>query len=381
MEQRLTKLWYRDTAGPSLLQPLSWLYGAIVRVRRAAYCHGWLVSHRAGKPVIVVGNLTVGGTGKTPLVIWLARHLTERGLKVGIVSRGYGSNSAHEPRFVDAGHSTWEEVGDEPVLLSRATGCDTVVGRDRVAAAKTLIARGVDVIVADDGLQHLPLARDCEIVVIDGARGFGNARVLPAGPLREPVSRLANANLIVINGTAEHPSLRHLQSVASAKILQMTLQPAEAVRINARRPSAQSAPDAPRPHEAQRASDPPRASDAQRPSDAQDSSRPLDTFRDRPLHAVAGIGNPARFFRDLRARGLEVIEHPFPDHHPFTPRDLSFADDLPVLMTEKDAVKCGSFSDPRLWFVPTAAHFGDAQARELLEHVLCKIAPDDTDGG
>ena len=337
MEQRLTKLWYRDSPGPSLLQPLSWLYEAAMRVRRGAYAHGWLATHGVGKPVVVVGNLTVGGTGKTPLVIWLARHLRERGLKVGIVSRGYGSDPKQPARLVDPGISRWQEVGDEPLLLARRSGCDTVVGRDRVAAARALVARQVDVIVADDGLQHLRLARQCEIVVVDGIRGFGNARVLPAGPLREPVARLAAADLIVINGTPEHPSL---SSAVKAKALQMTLQPEEALRV-----------------------------------DGQGSSTALEAFRGRPIHAVAGIGNPARFFRDLRSRGLEVIEHPFPDHHPFIPRDLSFADDLPVLMTEKDAVKCGTFSDPRLWFVPTAAVFAAAQARELLEHVLRKISP------
>jgi len=335
MEQRLTKLWYRDAAGPSLLQPLSWLYDAIIRLRRGAYSRGWFTTYRVGKPVVVVGNLTVGGTGKTPLVIWLARHLTERGLKVGIVSRGYGSDPKEEPRLVDPSTSGWQEVGDEPVLLARGTGCDTVVGRDRVAAARALVARHVDVILADDGLQHLRLARHCEIVVIDGARGFGNARVLPAGPLREPISRLAAADLVVINGVPEHPSL---PQAVKAKALQMTLQPGDAVRV-----------------------------------DNEGSSVSLDVFRGRPIHAVAGIGNPSRFFRDLRSRGLEVIEHPFPDHHPFTRQDLSFADDSPVLMTEKDAVKCVTFSDPRLWFVPTAALFAAVQARELLEHVLRKI--------
>ncbi len=337
MEQRLTKLWYRDTAGPSLLQPLSWLYDAVIRLRSRAYSYGWLTSYRVGKPVVVVGNLTVGGTGKTPLVIWLARHLTAQGLKVGIVSRGYGSDPKQEPRLVDARTASWEEVGDEPVLLARGTGCDTVVGRDRVAAARLLVARHVDVILADDGLQHLRLARQCEIVVIDGTRGFGNGRVLPAGPLREPISRLTTAELLVINGAPEHPSL---PSAVKAKALQMTLQPGDVARV-----------------------------------DGKGSLVSLGAFRDRPIHAVAGIGNPARFFRDLRSWGLEVIEHPFPDHHPFTPQDLSFADDLPVLMTEKDAVKCVTFSDPRLWFVPTAALFTAAQAADLLAHVLRKIGP------
>jgi tetraacyldisaccharide 4'-kinase len=348
MEQRLTKLWYRDTAGPSLLQPLSWLYAAAIRVRATAYARRWLTTHRVDKPVVVVGNLTVGGTGKTPLVIWLARHLTERGLRVGIVSRGYGSEGAEAPRLVNE-TSNWQEVGDEPLLLYRGTQCVTLIGRDRVAAAQDLVTRGVDVIVSDDGLQHLRLARDCAIVVIDGTRGFGNGRMLPAGPLREPVSHVADADIIVINGVAEHSSLRRVglsieAGPIEARALQMTLLPGDAVRL-----------------------------DGGCTQHGREPSRSLEAFRGRSVHAVAGIGNPARFFRDLRARGLDVIEHAFPDHHPFAAQDLSFGDDLPVLMTEKDAVKCASFADPRLWSVPTTATFSEAQARELLDHVLRKI--------
>jgi tetraacyldisaccharide 4'-kinase len=345
MEQRLTKLWYRDPAGPSLLQPLSWLYAAAIRLRRNAYTRRWLTAQHVGKPVVVVGNLTVGGTGKTPLVIWLARHLTERGLQVGIVSRGYGSEAGEAPRLVNE-TSNWHDVGDEPLLLYRGTRCATLIGRDRVAAARALVARGVDVVVADDGLQHLRLARDCEIVVIDGTRGFGNGRMLPAGPLREPISRVADADVIVINGVAEHSSLRRVEIPIEARALQMTLLPGDAVRLDGREPP-----------------------------------RSLEEFRGSSVHAVAGIGNPARFFRDLRSRGLDVMEHAFPDHHAFAPHDLSFGDALPVLMTEKDAVKCASFADPRLWSVPTTATFSEVQARELLDHVMRKIESLSSVGG
>jgi len=335
MEQRLTRLWYGEGAGAApLLRGLSWIYGAVVRLRSRAYAAHWLKSQRAGKPVIVVGNLTVGGTGKTPLVAWLAERLAQRGLRVGIVSRGYG-RSFDEPHLVEP-DSSWREVGDEPLLLRRRTGCLTMVGRERVAAARALVAHGVDVIIADDGLQHLRLSRDCEIVVIDGSRGFGNGRLLPAGPLREPASRLLRADVTVVNGQLEHRSLQQERATAAA-LVTMAMAAGNACRV-----------------------------------DGGALQQPLESFRGQRAHAVAGIGNPSRFFRDLRERGIEIIEHPFADHHPFVERDLEFGDLLPVLMTEKDAVKCREFASPRLWYVPISARFGEPQERELLQRVLRK---------
>jgi tetraacyldisaccharide 4'-kinase len=337
MERWLSELWYRAHAAGSLLQPLATIYGALLALRRRAYESGWVRSESAGKPVVVVGNLTVGGTGKTPLTLWLARELGAAGLKVGIVSRGYGRSDT-ATRSVDA-RSHWREVGDEPLILARRSACPTVVGADRVAAARNLATRGVDVIVADDGLQHLRLARDCALVVIDGARGFGNGRLLPAGPLREPVVRLWQADAVVVNGAREHASLA--QGLPPQGTLTMSLVAHEAVRL-----------------------------------DTQATARPLAAFRGQHVHAVAGIGNPARFFGELRAHGIEVSEHAFPDHHPFAPRDLAFADELPVLMTEKDAVKCVAFADPRLWYVPVTAEFSATEARELLARVLAKVRGD-----
>jgi tetraacyldisaccharide 4'-kinase len=231
--------------------------------------------------------------------------------------------------------SDWREVGDEPYLLHRLTGCDTVVALDRAAGARELVRLGADIVIADDGLQHLRLARDCEIVVIDGARGFGNGRLLPAGPLREPAARIHSARWIVVNGAAEHPSLGSLPGVP----LQMVLEGNDAHRL-----------------------------------DGLAGPVPLGHFRGERVHALAGIGNPRRFFDHLRDRGMEVVENPLPDHHPFEAADLTFGDDLPVLMTEKDAVKCRSLAEPRLWYVPVTAHFSEQHGRELMDAVMASLA-------
>lgn len=351
IEERLTRLWYRPRGGLSLLEPLAWAYGAAVRARRGAYRRGWLHVRDTAKPVVVVGNVTVGGTGKTPLAIWLAESLRERGLEAGFVTRGYGRRSRSPlPRIVRA-DTPWEDVGDEPVLLHRRTGCITVVSSDRAAAAERLGAEPVDLILADDGLQHARLARVCEIAVIDGARGFGNGRLLPAGPLREPASRLDGVTAIVVNGNADHPSLAH-PAYASPSIERLT--PGEAP------------PGAPVLRMTLRAGHARRV-------DGTGLERPLEDFRGGRAHAVAGIGHPERFFRELEGRGLDVVRHPFPDHHPFGARDLEFGDGLPVLMTEKDAVRCAAAATPLLWYVPVSAHLDAADARILLSEVCRRI--------
>jgi tetraacyldisaccharide 4'-kinase len=333
MERQLMQLWYREHASAALLQPLAWAYGVVVALRQRAYASGWARSASAGRPVVVVGNLTVGGTGKTPLTLWLAHALRAEGLRVGIVARGYGSRNGRGPRRVDA-LARWQEVGDEPLILARRSGCPTVVGTDRLAAARALAAQGVDVILADDGLQHLRLARDCEIVVVDGARGVGNGHLLPAGPLREPTTRLLQVDAIVVNGNVTHGSLAALLPPA---VLTMQLMASEAVSIDER------------------------------------VRRPLASFQGARVHALAGIGNPQRFFAELREYGMQVIEHPFPDHHPLTAAEAAFADALPVLMTEKDAVKCSAFANPRLWYVPVTAQLAPRDAHELLTRVLAKV--------
>jgi tetraacyldisaccharide 4'-kinase len=336
MERRLAQLWYRPRGGPSLLQPLAWIYGAVVRARAEAYRRGWLRVEPSPKPVVVVGNLTVGGTGKTPLTAWLANALREGGLEPAIVTRGYGRREACAlPRLVRA-DSRWEEVGDEPLLLQRRTGCRTVVAADRVAAARRLASEPIDVILSDDGLQHLRLARVCEIAVIDGARGFGNGRLLPAGPLREPVSRLDSVDLVVVNGSAEHASLAC--STLTRPVVRMSLIAGRARRV-----------------------------------DGSACERPLEDFRGERVHAVAGIGNPQRFFGDLEAQRLEISRHAFPDHHPFASRDLQFGDDRPILMTEKDAVRCAGIATARMWYVPVTAYLADADARTVVGEVRRRV--------
>jgi tetraacyldisaccharide 4'-kinase len=335
MPGTLTQLWYGNARGAALLAPLAWLYGSVTGVRRRAYDLGVLRQMGVGCPVIVIGNLVVGGTGKTPLVAWLARQLQTRDFKVGIVSRGYGARG-RVPRLVTA-TTSWREVGDEPLLLAQRTGCMTAVGADRVAAGRLLTSHGINVIVSDDGLQHLRLARHFRIVVVDGARGFGNGRLLPAGPLREPIRGLRQADAVVVNGAAPSEWLLGTCLHSGAAILQMQLVPGAAQAL------------------------------------AGSASRTLESFRGTRLHAVAGIGNPARFFRELRSFGLEVIEHAFPDHHPLVASDLDFGDDLPVLMTEKDAVKCRGIADARLWYVPVTAQLSSKQTDELLMRVMRRL--------
>lgn len=326
-------MWY-GPRGPWWLVPLSIFYGLVMATRSVLYRLGLRHRVKVGVPVVVVGNLTVGGTGKTPLVAWLASRLAACGLRVAIISRGYGGRARGVTRVTI--HSRPAEVGDEPLLLARRAQATVFIGRDRVAAAKAAVADGADVVISDDGLQHLALVRDCEIVVIDGQRGFGNGCLLPRGPLRESPRRLRRVNAVVING-AMAAGFR-LPSFVQHTLFALRLRPGDAL------PVAGGA-----------------------------SLRSLSSFRGAGVHAVAGIGNPQRFFDMLREAGLTVYEHPMPDHHAFKPGDLNFGDRLPVLMTEKDAVKCAAFADERCWFVPVTAEFAETDARGLVDLVLARI--------
>ncbi|MCU0897118.1 MAG: tetraacyldisaccharide 4'-kinase [Burkholderiales bacterium] len=310
--------WYRLSALSVVLAPLALVFGLIVRVRRFAYRAGWLRSERLRVPVVVVGNLTVGGAGKTPLVLWLERELRRRGFRPGIVSRGYGGAS-ESPAAVPKGGDP-ARYGDEPVLLAERAGAPVWIGADRAAAARALLAAhpDCDVIVLDDGLQHYRLARDVEIAVED-ERGHGNGLLLPAGPLREPASRRVDAT--VVNGAPARPGTFAMQLV----------------------PAGLYALDG-----AGRRIDP----------------RELAGKR---VHAVAGIGNPARFFATLAQMGIAAEPHAFPDHHEFTAADLAFADADLVVMTEKDAVKCA-----RLGVGSLAALRVDAEVEAKLAELVAK---------
>jgi len=354
---RLNRIWYDDAVGQAVLLPFSWLYGRIVAARRGAFASGQRQASRAGAPVIIVGNLSVGGTGKTPVVAWLAWQLGALGRKVGIASRGYGAARAGTQLVV--ADADWRNVGDEPVLLQRRTGVPVVVDADRVAAAQRLVALGADVIVCDDGLQHLRLARNFELVVIDGARGLGNGRVLPAGPLREPASRLGTVDAVVINGEPRPGLLETLMRLGAPAPLFMRMVPAtvEPVRgTGARETLAEELA-------------------AQAGSGGAGSAlwgRRLEDLRGARVHAVAGIGNPERFFQLLESFGLEVVPHAFADHHPFSAQDLDLPGPLPILMTEKDAVRCAAFANDRLACVPVTAQFSLEDAHTLLVGVSAR---------
>ena len=319
----LQRVWYANSISGVVLWPLAWIFGLLVWLRRWLYAKGWARSMAVARPVIVIGNLTTGGTGKTPLVLWLAEQLRASGLRPGIVLRGYGG-SARTPRRVSAAANA-ADVGDEAALLAARSGCPVAVGVDRVAAARLLEAE-VDVVLADDGLQHLRLRRDLEIVVIDGERRFGNRRLLPAGPLREPLSRLESVDAVVVNGGSN--------GVGGVK---MSLTGEQAVALIG------------------------------------GERRNLTSFAPGPVHALAAIGNPQRFFIMLRQHRLNLIPHPLPDHHAFRRTDLEFGDSLPVLMTQKDAVKCAAFAERRHWYVPVDAVFDAGDAEQLLSLVLSAI--------
>jgi tetraacyldisaccharide 4'-kinase len=322
----LNRVWYERGSPPWWLLPLSLSYGAAAGARRYLYSKQLRKSTRVASPVVVVGNLSVGGTGKTPLVCWLVARLQELGFKPGVVTRGYGGSS-ESVCLVDSAADP-SIVGDESLLIARRTGVPVAIGRDRPSAAQLLVNAGCDVVVSDDGLQHYALARDCEIVVVDGERRFGNGWLLPAGPLRESEARLRRVDAVVVNGG------------------RAPLEGALSMRLEAK--------------------------DAM--SLIGGAVKTLREFAGHSVHAVAGIGNPERFFNMLRGYGIEVVGHPLPDHARLQAADISFPDGRPVLMTEKDAVKCAAFAGAQHWYVPVTAGFEVGESKLLIDIVTRAIS-------
>ncbi len=333
------KIWYGGSRLHWLLLPFSWIYAAIITFRRFLYSTGLFRSQSVAAPVVIVGNIAVGGTGKTPLTIWLALQLAEQGYKPGIISRGYRGMVGSKPMQVSA-DSDPAVVGDEAVLMASRSACPVVVHPNRVAAAKLAIDLGANVIVSDDGLQHYRLARDFEIAVVDGTRRHGNRQLLPAGPLREPVSRLRASDQILVQRESGEGADRSWHG---------SDRPPVEFRLIA---SAICRPD-------------------------NSDIRNIEDFSGTTVHALAGIGNPDRFFRLLEAREIDVIRHPLADHAEITQDDLDFDDDLDVVMTEKDVVKCRSLDTRKCWFVPVDVSIDDVDAEDLLNRILQKIAPED----
>jgi tetraacyldisaccharide 4'-kinase len=322
-EHVLEHFWYRIRPAHLVLVPLSLLFGAVVAVRRWLFRVGGLHCTRMRVPVIVVGNITVGGTGKTPSVLWLVEYLQEHGYRPGIVLRGYGGSQNLQEVRPDSDPG---RAGDESLLLAKRGGVPVFAGRDRAQSARALLSAHPerDVLISDDGLQHYGLARDIEVAVVDGQRRFGNGWLLPAGPLRESVRRLDSVDAVLVHGDRQLPPLRAPQFLAklTGDSFQNLLNPDFRV----------AAPD----------------------------------LRDQALHAVAGIGNPQRFFAHLQRMGLTFRAHPFPDHFRFSADDLAFAEDDVVLMTEKDAVKCSAFARENWWYLPVEAEVDPALGNLIL---------------
>ena len=332
MSDRLLRAWYAGHPLLTLLRPLECLYRRVVERKRARFVAGEGEIYRPPVPLIVVGNITVGGTGKTPLILWLIEHCQHRGLRVGVVSRGYGATPPQFPWRVSAEQSA-AQAGDEPLLIVQRTGVPLMIDPDRSRAVKALLAsEQLDLILSDDGLQHYRLARDLELVLIDNARGLGNGRCLPAGPLREPVERLQDVGAVLYNGASSDPGGGYA----------FRLQPTALVNLISGERQA------------------------------------LDYFpAEQVLHAVAGIGNPQRFFNTLETLHWQPLPHAFADHAPYSAEVLNFTPSLPLVMTEKDAVKCRAFAQPDWWYlavdaVPSPAFVAwfDTQLMRLLPNRL-----------
>lgn len=319
----LEHYWYRQNPLSWLLLPLSWLFCAVAVSRRKFYQLKIKKSFSAEVPVVVIGNIVVGGSGKTPLLIAICEYIIENGFRPGVVSRGYGGSITGLKQVAQGDPA--ELVGDEPLMIYQRTKVPVVVGADRVAAVNQLLENNqCDIVLSDDGLQHYRMQRDVEIVVVDACRKFGNGFCLPAGPLREPVSRLDDVDMVVYNGAAS----------ATAQACSYTLKIVDLYHLGS------------------------------------GESQALSALHDKTIHAVAGIGNPGRFFTQLRDNGLDVVEHSFADHHSYKQDDFYGWHDDCIIMTEKDAVKCRVLSLPDAWVVRVKADITKTLESQLNSKLL-----------
>ena len=303
----IVRAWYQGAAWLWLLRPLEVLYRAVVAIRRWSYENGVISRYHAPVPVVVIGNVTVGGTGKTPVVIAIAQALRQTGRSVGVVSRGYGGRSKRYPLVVEAATPAIE-CGDEPLLIRQAVGCPVVVDPDRPAAVRRLLSEfSVDVVISDDGLQHYALARDFELVLVDGQRGLGNGWCLPAGPLREPSGRLESADAVIYRDGVEAASAFYYTHKGLLRLSDGAHTPLSPEILGA------------------------------------------------SVYAIAGIGQPEQFFSTLEHAGFSLQRKVFPDHHQYTATDFSGMTDRPIIMTAKDAVKCATFAGADAWQLPINA--------------------------
>lgn len=321
-QQKLNSIWYDSKPVPLKYKFLSKVFSVVSKTRKKLYDSGVIKTEKIKCPVIVVGNITVGGVGKTPFVIWLVNQLQQQGYNVGVISRGYGGKRVQEPLFVTPQTSA-KASGDEPLLISKHTHAKVMVGKDKVKAAKALVADyRVNVIVSDDGLQHYKLARDFEICLIDAEKGFGNEKMLPAGPMREPKQRLESVNMKIFKGEKQDE-------------IYFTYEPFLVYKLGKIR-----------------------------------TQHPISKFRSRKIHAVAGIAHPNSFFEMLSNHGLAVIKHPLNDHQDITIEDLTFNDVNLVFITEKDAVKCKDIRMDNVWVVVIRLLISNEHKEQVLAKVL-----------
>ncbi len=326
----IEKVWFHQHSAKyilvPLLLPLTLIFWLLSLLRRIAYQCKLLPAHNISKPVIVVGNIGIGGNGKTPVVLWLINVCTKLGLKPGVISRGYGSNAPHYPYLLTPS-STVQESGDEPLMIYHRTQVPLSIGADRIQCAKQLIDQGCNILIADDGLQHYRLKRDLELIVVDGKRRFGNGLLLPAGPLREGLWRLKTVDFVINNGKQK----------PKGSEIPMTLLPTSLVNCLT--------------------------------NDVVKTEQFL--LKHERVNAIAGIGSPARFFSTVQYLGFRISQKQgFIDHHNFTETDFSnFSEELPLFMTEKDAIKCKAFAKENWWYVPVDAHFSKIEEKRVTQSI------------